>query len=100
MISKCANPSCDELFLYFRGGKLFLRDVGPHTQSEEASTTDRPRRREHFWLCRHCAATMTIVIGQSGTPAVITTPFGEVQSSEDRLLRQPQEAGPVQTILR
>jgi len=100
VISRCANPSCGEPFVYFRGGKLFILDAGPIMQSEGAGTTDRPHRREHFWLCGDCAPTMTIVIGQSGTPAVITTPLGEVQSSEDRLLRQPQEARPVQTVLR
>ena len=94
MISKCANPLCDELFLYLGGGKLFVLNMGPTMQSGVASTTDRPNRREHFWLCGHCAPTMTIIIGQSGTPAVISNTFGKFESSGDRLLRQPQEAGP------
>jgi len=94
MKSGCANPLSSEPFLYFRTGKLFIPDVGSSAQTKEASTTGRPR------LCGHCAPPTTIVIGQSGTQAVITQPLGEIQFSKDRLLRQSQGGRPIQAVLR
>ena len=74
MITKCANPVCSQPFLYFRGGKLFIVDVGSNPQSADPSTTDRgPRKLEHFWLCEHCAPTMTVVVGPGKAPIVIST---------------------------
>ena len=74
MITKCVNQLCSQPFRYFRGGRLFVVDVGSNAQSADLSTTDRaPLKLEHFWLCELCAATMTMVMGQDRTPTVIWT---------------------------
>lgn len=69
MITKCANPLCDRPFRYFRGGKLFLFDVGSNTRSAGLDSTDGTvHKLEYFWLCEVCSATMTLVVGQDKTP--------------------------------
>jgi len=62
MLSKCANPSCQAPFQYLSEGKLFRIDrqriqrTGPQLVTEKKP----PRRLEHYWLCSHCAASMTV----------------------------------------
>jgi len=60
MVTKCANPSCDTRFRYFRGGKLFV------FEPRERSSADLCPRVEHFWLCEDCAPGMTIVVDREG----------------------------------
>jgi hypothetical protein len=62
MVSKCANPSCDTPFRYFRGGMLFVFE--PH----ERSSSDLILSIEHFWLCECCAPSMTLVVDAGGHP--------------------------------
>lgn len=69
MIAKCANPDCNVAFRYLRGGKLFLLDIPRDTGGEGT------RRREYFWLCDQCSATMKVVINERGK-AAITGPLG------------------------
>lgn len=69
MIAKCANPDCNVAFRYLRGGKLFLLDI-PHDSPREGT-----HRREYFWLCDQCSATMKVVINESGE-AAIAGPLG------------------------
>src|SRR5579884_1813682 len=59
MLSKCANPGCDETFRYLHQGKIFrlypnpiLRASAPGIESVIA---------ERFWLCSQCCETMTVV---------------------------------------
>src|SRR5271157_118805 len=93
MITKCANQRCGQPFLYFRGGKLFIVDARSNLQPGNSSTPDQaPQKLEHFWLCEHCAATMTLVVGQGKTPRVILTACEDRQSTGKRLPRQPRGA--------
>ena len=68
MLSKCANPSCSNQFLYLHRGKLFRADlqatseVGAGPASPQAKKP--PRRAEYYWLCEDCASTMTLVLEQ------------------------------------
>ena len=60
MVSKCANPGCSSPFLYLHEGKLFRVEL----MVEKASGHEpRPgqRRVEFYWLCDHCAGSMTVV---------------------------------------
>jgi hypothetical protein len=65
MVSRCANPSCPNSFLYLHQGKLFRMDTDI-TGSRTAASLDvedkkSGRHVEYFWLCRDCAAEMTLV---------------------------------------
>jgi len=60
MLSKCANPSCSNHFLYLHEGKLFRLDVGVDPGSN-SDFQEQQRRVEFFWLCESCAANMTVV---------------------------------------
>jgi hypothetical protein len=61
MLQKCANPSCSAPFRSLREGKLFLAE-SPPLESAHLFRSSAPRlpRREHFWLCDHCAAQFTL----------------------------------------
>jgi hypothetical protein len=66
MVSKCANPGCSAVFLYFRLGKLFRVEVQPTELNQsgfgsEVGTKKPVRRVEYFWLCDICAAKMTLI---------------------------------------
>lgn len=74
MISQCANPGCGRELLYLRSGKIYLFDVAVNTGG---------RRREHFWLCGECSASMVLIC---------------VNQSEVRITRRP-ESGPAQPAL-
>jgi hypothetical protein len=64
MISRCANPSCDEPFLYFRHGKIFA--VPRRISSATRATI------EYFWLCRTCAKKMALEFHQGDQhPALV-----------------------------
>jgi hypothetical protein len=70
MITNCANEMCSQPFRFFRGGKLFIQES--NTPLADPSAADgMPSTLEHFWLCEHCAETMTLVVGQGKTPRVI-----------------------------
>ena len=65
MLSKCANPECSALFLYFRRGRLFrLETEGREDRrrhlGSEAGVGKPLRRIEFYWLCEGCAEKMTI----------------------------------------
>jgi hypothetical protein len=64
MISKCANPSCAARFLYLHEGKLFR--FQRHTAAEGLLGTNPAPPKfsntvEFFWLCPHCAESMTLI---------------------------------------
>jgi hypothetical protein len=60
MVSKCANPSCETSFRYFRRGRLFVFEPRDKSLSNPVPTV------EHFWLCEGCARGMTIALDQDG----------------------------------
>ena len=66
MVSRCANPGCAAPFLYLHQGKLFRMESEARFGSRNQASADpdgkKPARRvEYFWLCRDCAAEMTLV---------------------------------------
>jgi hypothetical protein len=60
MLSKCANPSCSNSFLYLHDGKLFRMDVIAENEAPRAEGKKHSQRIEYFWLCNECAASMTL----------------------------------------
>ena len=60
MLSKCANSSCSNPFLYLHNGKLFRMDVIVETEAPLPGDKKHSRRIEYFWLCNECAASMTL----------------------------------------
>jgi hypothetical protein len=65
MTAKCANPSCNQLFLYFRAGRIFL------IESSSSGTPAIARRTpEYFWLCGDCSRTMRVVLDRNGDVAI------------------------------
>jgi hypothetical protein len=70
MIAKCANPACSVPFHYLRDGKLFRMEFRPGASGPKLTGSAKPARRiEHFWLCGHCSAMLTVVMsgGQAKT---------------------------------
>lgn len=65
MLSKCANPECTVPFFYLRDGKLF-RVERPDDDGGRLS-----HNVEHFWLCRNCAATLTLHVDKEGRVTVV-----------------------------
>jgi hypothetical protein len=65
MLSKCANPECSALFLYFHRGRLFRletegREDRRHHLGDETGVSKPLRRIEFYWLCEDCAEKVTI----------------------------------------
>jgi hypothetical protein len=65
MLSKCANSSCSNPFLYLNKGKLYRMEIDtPLTEGTAAAADFAPkkfaRRIEYFWLCDECAPRMTL----------------------------------------
>ncbi len=65
MTAKCANPSCNEPFHYFRTGKIYLIDA----PTAKSSLSER-RPPEYFWLCGECCRSMKVVLDQTGAVIV------------------------------
>jgi len=64
---KCANLVCNTAFRYFRTGKIYLIDM---TAFEwRLWSVKLGARKEYFWLCGECSATMQVTI--NGTEAVV-----------------------------
>lgn len=59
MLSKCANPDCNEQFHTLRQGKLF--HLTPTRDLEILCEEDFPFLYERYWLCDRCSKEMTII---------------------------------------
>lgn len=71
MVTKCANPVCNNVFRYLKGGKLFLVDKPPIVPTSaltglEAELCKKGSRDEYFWLCEECALSMTLTFEKKG----------------------------------
>jgi hypothetical protein len=82
MVSRCANPDCAAPFLYLHQGKLFRMETDSAGVSGIPASPDKEgrkavRRVEYFWLCRDCAAEMTLVFKKG--VGVITKPLASAQ---------------------
>jgi len=64
MLSKCANPSCSNPFLYLHKGRLYRMETDSPLPAEASAGNDvafrKSRRIEYFWLCDECAPSMTL----------------------------------------
>lgn len=73
MLSKCANTSCSNPFLYLHSGKLFRMDVPAESTPANGEQKKSSRRVEFFWLCDECCSSMTLSyrhgVGVVATPA-------------------------------
>ena len=85
MVSKCANPSCDQLFRYLRKGTVFFLERTPSSKRVGGSV-------EHFWLCDECSETLTLRFDMEQRPQIVRNQVREktkavdVARREDRLL--------------
>jgi hypothetical protein len=73
MLDKCANPGCLKVFHSLREGRLFVRvcDCAYVPRGREMSLyPDCHNPLEYFWLCGHCAHTLTVVFDPSGKAVV------------------------------
>lgn len=71
MVSKCANPNCFATFHYLHEGKLFV--VDEHAAGPLRAAPHHPRC---FWLCSHCAQTLTLTYGEHGGIRVVPVHTG------------------------
>jgi hypothetical protein len=81
MTSKCANPSCDSPFRYFRGGRLFLFESVRSGPAGEELREGR-HRSEYFWRCELCARTMTIASGGGGHAVLASRTHVRIDSAQ------------------
>ncbi len=61
MVSKCANPACNNGFVRLDGGRLFRFDL----------KCPGGLKTEFFWLCGSCAATMHMHLGPNSLPIIL-----------------------------
>ena len=74
MLSKCANPTCTNLFRYLHEGRLYLVNSASHFDGRKRfSTPDIKSGSPEFdWLCSVCSSYMTIHIDEgNGTIVVV-----------------------------
>jgi len=82
MLSKCANPDCNERFHSITQGKLF--HLTPGRELEILSEEDFPFLYERYWLCDRCSKIMTVVWdGMHGR--VLTLPTLPNDSQKSRI---------------
>jgi hypothetical protein len=82
MLHKCANPTCRIPFRKLSQGKLFLVEIesaDPANAGPMRTDGAAPRRIEHFWLCKDCAATFTLSLEPSR--GVVTVPLTSAKKS-------------------
>jgi hypothetical protein len=78
MVSRCANPACLVPLRYLRDGRLFQFEV----RSSGLAGFERENRRHgkgsrqiaHFWLCGHCAETLTLAFDELKGVTVVPLP--------------------------
>jgi len=66
MVSRCANPACSVPLRYLRDGRLFQFEVRSRSLAGfESPRHDKGSRQiAHFWLCGHCAETLTLTFDE------------------------------------
>jgi len=76
LLNTCANPNCSESFRYLRDGKLFrLQKEGKGSSSEISNP-------EYFWLCDHCAETMSLRLTGQGEVVVCASESYSARAAE------------------
>jgi hypothetical protein len=80
MVTKCANPSCNNLFHYLREGRLFLVEA-PLASAPNTDYRERSHGSEYFWLCERCAHTMTITSDRNGRTIIAARTHSHLKSA-------------------
>lgn len=67
MYAQCFNPSCGAALHSFSEGRLFQFEVVSISVAASDDMTqafdEKPERQtSHFWLCGHCAETVTLIL--------------------------------------
>jgi hypothetical protein len=86
MLARCVNEGCKRPLYSFSEGRLFQFEVVSISlaASDESSAPfdEKPQRETiHFWLCGHCASTMSLVLEPARGLKLVSL---EEQSSESR----------------
>lgn len=90
MISKCANPTCSERFLYLHQGKIF--QLTPTPEVEEVSGCFPPSFYERFWLCDKCCKEMTVVWAGTEARLVPLPPESLVRPTSADARQKPEKS--------
>jgi len=73
MLSKCANPTCPNLFRYLHEGRLYL--INSVSRFDRRKQFTRPGSKsappEYAWLCSVCSSYMTIHIDEEAGTIVL-----------------------------
>lgn len=90
MLSKCANPACQNTFRYLNEGKVFLADWVGSTQENRENYDACWRRTEMFWLCDACSGTFALS-KQGGS--IIPIQRSLIKEEDMRLLKEIRISG-------
>jgi hypothetical protein len=72
MLSKCANPTCSNVFHYLSQGTVFeIRSDGAAQRPTSEAKEKNRKGVEHFWLCSACSSTMTLAMNPERKVLVI-----------------------------
>lgn len=89
MLSKCANPDCQERLRYLRGGRIFVLSnetlsagIGPNPHTESHPV-------QYYWLCQECCRKMTLAY-ESGK-GITVQPLTEPRSRNSELRPLPSD---------
>jgi hypothetical protein len=96
MTTKCANPTCDHPFRYFRSGKIYLIDMA---SSSGVRSSNGAREVEYFWLCGDCSENMRVTLDGCGAVKVeqVAAPIPVATPIPDLAARLPIRAIPQKT---
>ena len=88
MVRTCANPACNEPFVYFRSGKIYL--VDRRTSPVPPQAREQLSANEYFWLCGRCAATMKVVLCANGAVTVAEIAAAKRDGAQEQPSPLPQ----------
>lgn len=73
MLSKCANPTCPNLFRYLHEGSLYLIGFVSHCDGRKlrSASAGKSTTPEYAWLCSVCASCMTIRIDEENKTILV-----------------------------
>lgn len=96
MVSQCSNPGCNRPLASLAEGRLFqfeITSISISAVDDNSDQFDEAPQREtvHFWLCSHCASTMTLSLEPLGglrvLPLEAATPITRSRASVPNPIR-------------